>query len=67
LAVRVHHLALSKATSVFDAERLKEIITELGDQLEPLSQNKRLQDIKQTIKLVDGSLIAALPNIMKAS
>jgi hypothetical protein len=59
--------SLSEATSVFDAERLKEIITELGDQLQPLSQDKRLQDIKQTITLVDGSLIAALPNIMEAS
>jgi hypothetical protein len=59
--------SLSEATSVFDAERLKEIITELGDQLQPLSQDIRLQDIKQTITLVDGSLIAALPNIMEAS
>jgi hypothetical protein len=59
--------SLSEATSVFDAERLKEIITELGDQLQPLTQDKRLQDIKQTITLVDGSLIAALPNIMEAS
>jgi hypothetical protein len=59
--------SLSEATSVFDAERLKEIITELGDQLQPLTQDKRLQNIKQTITLVDGSLIAALPNIMEAS
>jgi hypothetical protein len=59
--------SLSEATSVFDAQRLKEIITELGDQLQPLSQDKRLHDIKQTITLVDGSLIAALPNIMEAS
>ena len=59
--------SLSEATSVFDAQRLKEIITELGDQLQPLTQDKRLQDIKQTITLVDGSLIAALPNIMEAS
>ena len=59
--------SLSEATSVFDAERLKEIITELGDQLQPLSQDIRLQDIKQTITLVDGSLIAALPNIMEVS
>ena len=52
---------------VFDAERLKEIIAELGDQLEPLAQDKRLSDIQQTITLVDGSLIAALPKIMEAS
>ncbi len=59
--------SLSEATSVFDADRLKEIIAELGEQLEPLAQNKRLSDIKQTITLVDGSLIAALPKIMEAS
>jgi hypothetical protein len=58
---------LSEATSVFDADRLKEIIAELGEQLEPLAQDKRLSDIKQTITLVDGSLIAALPKIMEAS
>ncbi len=59
--------SLSEATSVFEAERLKEIIAELGDQLQPLAQDKRLSDIQQTITLVDGSLIAALPNIMEAS
>lgn len=59
--------SLSEATSVFDADRLKEIIAELGEQLEPLAQDKRLHDIQQTITLVDGSLIAALPKIMEAS
>ena len=59
--------SLSEATSVFDAERLKEIIGELGPQLQPLAQDKRLKDIDQTITLVDGSLIAALPKIMEAS
>jgi hypothetical protein len=59
--------SLSEASRVFDPERLKEIIAELGDQLQPLAQDKRLQDIRQTITLVDGSLIAALPNIMEAS
>lgn len=59
--------SLSEATSVFEAERLKEIIIELGDQLQPLAQDARLKDIEQTITLVDGSLIAALPSIMEAS
>ena len=59
--------SLSEATSVFDADRLKEIIGELGDQLQPLAQDKRLNDIQQTITLVDGSLIAVLPKIMEAS
>jgi hypothetical protein len=59
--------SLSEATSVFEPERLKEIIAELGDQLQPLTQDSRLSDIRQTITLVDGSLIAALPKIMEAS
>ena len=59
--------SLSEASTVFDPDRLKEIIGELGDQLQPLAQDKRLSDIKQTITLVDGSLIAALPRIMEAS
>ena len=59
--------SLSEATSVFDPERLKEIIAELGDQLKPLQQDKRLTDIKHTITLVDGSLLSALPGMMEAS
>lgn len=59
--------SLSESATVFDSDGLKEIIAELGDQLQPLAQDKRLQDIKQTITLVDGSLIAALPRIMEAS
>jgi len=59
--------SLSESTTVFDAERLKEIIGELGQQIQPLAQDKRLQNIDHTITLVDGSLIAALPRIMEAS
>jgi len=59
--------SLSEAASVFDAERLKEIIAELGAELKPLARDPRLQDIDQTLTLVDGSLIAALPSIMEAS
>ncbi len=59
--------SLSEATSVFDAERIQEIIGELGEQLQPLEQDKRLSEIQQTITLVDGTLISALPKIMEAS
>jgi predicted negative regulator of RcsB-dependent stress response len=58
--------SLSEAATVFDAERLKEIIAELGAELKPLARDARLQDIDQTLVLVDGSLIAALPSIMEA-
>jgi len=59
--------SLSEAASVFDAELLKEIIAELGAELKPLGRDARLQDIQQTITLVDGTLIAALPKVMEAS
>ena len=59
--------SLSEAASVFEAERLKEIIAELGAELKPLARDARLQDIDQTLVLVDGTLIAALPSIMEAS
>lgn len=59
--------SLSEAASVFDAERLKGVIAELGMQLEPLARDKRLADIHQKLTLVDGSLISALPRIMHAS
>lgn len=59
--------SLSEAASVFDAERLKAIIAELGEQLQPLGREKQLQDIEQTLTLVDGTLIATLPQVMEAS
>lgn len=59
--------SLSEASTVFDAERLKEIIAELGAQLEPLARDKRLSEIRQKLTLVDGTLISALPKLMHAS
>lgn len=59
--------SLSEAASVFDPERLKEIIAELGRELQPLSRDTRLKDLDQTLTLVDGTLIAALPKMMQAS
>jgi hypothetical protein len=59
--------SLSEATAVFDAERLKEIVAELGAELKPLRGDPRLKDIDQTVTLVDGTLIAALPKLMQAS
>jgi hypothetical protein len=59
--------SLSEAGSVFDAERLKEIIAELGEQLQPLARDPRLADIRQKLTLVDSTLISALPRLMQAS
>jgi len=59
--------SLSEATSVFDAQRLQEIVQELGADLQPLSGDSRLAGIEQIMTLVDGSLISALPKVMEAS
>ena len=59
--------SLSEAASVFDAERLKEIIAELGAELQPLGRDPRLIEIRQPIMLVDGTLLSALPKLMQAS
>ncbi len=59
--------SLSEATSVFDPERLKEIIAELGAELTPLARDPRLRDVPGAITAVDGTLLAALPKLMQAS
>jgi len=59
--------SLSEASSVFDADRLKEIIVELGDELQPIGRDPRWQDVHQATVLVDGTLISALPKLLAAS
>jgi hypothetical protein len=59
--------SLSESVTVFDPERLKEIMAELGEQLQPLGRDPRLKDIGHTITLVDSSLIAILPHLTEAS
>jgi hypothetical protein len=52
---------------VFDPERLKEIIAELGRQLQPLGRDPRLHGVPGALTAVDGSLLSALPRLMQAS
>ena len=59
--------SLSEATDVFDPERLKEIIAELGEQLEPIARDPRLKDVQHTLTLVDGTLINGLPVLVRAA
>lgn len=58
--------SLAEAASVFDPERLKEIIAELSDELAPLVRDRRLQDVPQLVA-VDGTLLTALPKMMQAA
>lgn len=59
--------SLSESVTIFDPDRLQEIIAELGSQLEPLGRDTRLQDIRHTVTLVDATLLAALPRMAEAS
>lgn len=59
--------SLSEATTVFDPERLKAIIAELGTELQPLGRDPRLRDVPGALTAVDGTLLAALPKLMQAS
>jgi hypothetical protein len=63
---RVSLGSLSEASRVFDAALLKPIIEELGGQLQPLTRDRRLADIPQTLTLVDGTLLSALPLLVQA-
>ena len=57
--------SLSKSIAVFQPELLKEIIAELGEQLQPIAGDPRLQDVRHTLPLVDGSL-KGLPVLVQA-
>jgi hypothetical protein len=59
--------SLSESVTIFEPERLKEIIAELGGQLQPLGRDPRLKDVRDTITLVDSTLISILPHLTEAS
>ncbi len=59
--------SLCEASRLFDSDRLKAIIHELGTQATPIGRDARLSQINQTITLVDGSIVTALPSLIQAS
>ena len=59
--------SLSEATNVFQPELLKEIIAELGEQLEPIARDPRLKDVRHVLTLVDGTLMRGLPVLVQAA
>jgi hypothetical protein len=58
--------SLSESGRVFDADRLREVIGHLTDQLKPIGRNTRLSEVKPILTLVDGTLLEALPQITAA-
>ena len=59
--------SFSEAAAVFEPQRLKEIIGQLGERLEPHERDPRLQDLRDTVTVVDATLLTALPRMAEAS
>ncbi|HOY60367.1 MAG TPA: IS4 family transposase [Verrucomicrobiota bacterium] len=55
--------SLSEAATVFDSRQMIAVITELGQQLEPLNVPDKLRDLPGILTAVDGTLLKALPKI----
>ena len=58
--------SLSESSRVFKAELLREVIAELGEQLESVASDERLSQVPHTLTAVDGSLLDALPLLVEA-
>jgi hypothetical protein len=58
--------SLSEAARVFDPSLLQEVIAELGQELMPLATDPRLKDVRSTLTLCDGTLLAALPRLAES-
>jgi hypothetical protein len=58
--------SFSEATDVFDPERLREIVQELGAQLQPFGRDPQLKDVRHILTAVDGTLIKTLTRIAEA-
>ena len=58
--------SLSESVRVFDPDLLQSLIQELSPQLQPHARDPRLGEVKQSIMLVDGTLLPALPRIAEA-
>jgi hypothetical protein len=58
--------SFSDAARVFDSDLLLEIIDQLAGQIKPKAPDKKLNDIKQILTLVDVTLFTALPKTVNA-
>lgn len=59
--------SLSEATQVFDPERLYAIVEQLLGEVEALPHDSRLDELKQALIAVDGTLLKSLPQITQAA
>ena len=59
--------SLSEATDVFDPDRLREIVHELGGRVANIGDDPALQDVRQLLTAVDGTVIKTLSRITEAA
>jgi Transposase DDE domain len=59
--------SFSESVRVFEPQRLKPVIAELAGQLTPYAKDPRLAELKATLTLVDGTVLAALPRLARAA
>lgn len=59
--------SLSEATDVFDPQRLREIVQELGGRVTSIGDDAALKDVGQLLTAVDGTVIKTLSRITQAS
>lgn len=55
--------SLSEAATIFDSMLMEEIITELADQLRPISSHAKIDDLAGILTAIDGTMINALPKM----
>lgn len=58
--------SLSESSHVFEPELLQPIIEQLHARLKPIAADSRLAEVRDTVTLVDGTLLKALPRITEA-
>lgn len=58
--------SFSDAARIFDSDLLIGIIDQLADRIQPQAPGKKLNDVKQILTLVDGTLFTALPKTVDA-
>jgi hypothetical protein len=59
--------SFSESVRVFEPELLKQVIAELAGEARALPQDPRLADLKDSLTLVDGTILAALPRLARAA
>jgi hypothetical protein len=58
--------SFSESVRVFDSQKLKEIVVELAGEVQPLSKDPRLSELKHALTLVDSTILQGLSRLAGA-